>query len=73
MVTFIPEFYTLLKTRLKITQLEKMHFIKVNEFKLTKVELFFHFVCVAPNASDMLWIARLSNIERFLYHSNLLF
>ena len=28
------------KTRLKITQLEKVHFIKVNELKLTQVELF---------------------------------
>ena len=31
---------TRLKTRLKITQLEKVRFIKVNEFKLTQVELF---------------------------------
>ena len=29
-----------LKTRLKITQLEKAHFIKLNELKLTQVELF---------------------------------
>ena len=32
--------HTLKKTRLKITQLEKLHFIKVNELKLTQVELF---------------------------------
>ena len=28
------------KTRLKITQLEEVRFIKVNELKLTQVELF---------------------------------
>ena len=28
------------KTKLKITQLEKVRFIKVNELKLTQVELF---------------------------------
>ena len=32
--------YTLKKTRLKITQHEKMCFINVNELKLTQVELF---------------------------------
>ena len=30
---------TLKKTKLKITQLEKMHFIKVKELKLTEGEL----------------------------------
>ena len=34
------EFYTLKNQRLKITRLEKAHFIKVNELKLTEVELF---------------------------------
>ena len=29
-----------LKTKLKITQLEKVHFIKVNELKQTQVQLF---------------------------------
>ena len=29
-----------LKTRLKITQLEKVRFIKVDELKLTQMELF---------------------------------
>ena len=29
-----------LKAKLKITQLEKVHFIKVNELKLIEVELF---------------------------------
>ena len=28
------------KTRLKITQREKVHFIRVNEMKFTQVELF---------------------------------
>ena len=32
--------YTLKKTGLKITQLEKERFINVNELKLTQVELF---------------------------------
>ena len=32
--------YALKKQRLKITQLEKVRFIKVNELKLTEVELF---------------------------------
>ena len=33
------------KTSLKTTQLEKVHIIKVNELKLTQVELIFSFVC----------------------------
>ena len=32
--------YTLKKQKLKITQLEKVRFIKVNELKLTQIELF---------------------------------
>ena len=32
--------HTLRKQRLKVTQLEKARFIKVNELKLTQVELF---------------------------------
>ena len=32
--------YTLKKHRLKITQLEKVRFIKVKELKLTQIELF---------------------------------
>ena len=32
--------YTLKNQRLKIAQLEKAHFIKVNELKLTEVEIF---------------------------------
>ena len=34
------EIYTLKRQRLKITHLEKVRFIKVNELKLTQVELF---------------------------------
>ena len=30
-------------------------------------------LCVAPNASEMFYIAFLANIERFLYHSNFSF
>ena len=46
--------YTLKNQRLKITQLEEARFIKVNELKLTEVELlkFFHFMCVAAHASE---------------------
>ena len=32
--------YASLKTRLKITEFEKVHFIKVNELKLTRGDLF---------------------------------
>ena len=55
---------------MEITQLEKMRYIKENE--LTQVELiyFFHFMCVAPNASELFCMAYLANIERFLYPSN---
>ena len=44
-----------------------MHFIKVNELKLTQVELFlfFHCVCVADNASELFCMAHLANIEPF--------
>ena len=51
-----------------------MHFIKVNELKLTtQVELlsFFHFMRVAANAYELLCMAHLSNSERFLYHFKL--
>ena len=46
-----------------------MRFIKVNDLKLTQVELFsfFHFMCVAANASELFYMARLENIERFFY------
>ena len=52
-----------------------MRFIKVNELKLTQVELFsfFHFVCAAANASELFCTGHLENNERFLYHSNLSF
>ena len=67
--------YMLKKQRLKVTQLEKVRFIKVNELKLTQVELFlfFHFICVAANASELFCMAHSANIELFLYHSNFSF
>ena len=57
---------------LKITQLEKVRFIKKNELKLIQVKLFsfFHFKCVAANAFELFCMAHLANIERFLYHCN---
>ena len=52
-----------------------MHFIEVNELKLTQVDLFqfFHFMRGAANASELFCIAQSANNERFLYHSNLSF
>ena len=62
------------KQRLRITQLEKVRFIKVNELKLTRVELFSFFtLCGAAHASELFCTARLTHDERFLYHSNLSF
>ena len=63
------------KQKLKVTQFEKVRFMKVNELKLTHVELFqfFHILCAAANASELLCVAYLESIERFLYHSNLSF
>ena len=63
------------KTKLKITQLEKVHFVKVNELKLIEVELFqfFHFMCVAADASELFCVTHLASNEHFLYHSNLSF
>ena len=40
LIVLKPFIYMLKKQRLKITQLEKLRFIKVNELKLTQVELF---------------------------------
>ena len=52
-----------------------MRFIKVNDSKLTQVQLFlfFHFMCVAANVSELFFMAHLAINERFLYHSNLSF
>ena len=49
--------------------------MKVNDLKLTQVELFqfFHFMYVAANGCALFCMAYLGNIERFLYPSNLLF
>ena len=46
---------TLKKTRVKTLQLEKMRFVKVNELKLTQVEIFsfFHFKCAAANVAEL--------------------
>ena len=51
--------FTRLKTRLNVTQIEK-------ELKLTQTELFsfFQFVCVVANASELFFMAHLTNIER---------
>ena len=45
----------------------------MNELKLNEVELlwFFHFMCVADNASKLFGMAHLKNIEQFLFHPNL--
>ena len=53
--------YTHKKQRLKITQLEKVRLIKVNEINLTQVQLFsfFHFMSIAANGSVLLCIAYL--------------
>ena len=52
-----------------------MRFIKVNELKLTQVELFsfVHFMCAIGYASELFCMAHLGNSESFLYHSNLPF
>ena len=52
-----------------------MHFIKVNELKLTQVELFrlLLFMCVAAYSSELFFMAHLANIERFVYQSNISF
>ena len=54
--------YPLENQRLKITQLEKEHFIEVTELKLTPVELFqlFHFMYVAANAFELFYMAHLA-------------
>ena len=48
-----------------------MRFIKVNELKLTQVELFLfiHFLCVAADISQLFCVAHLANNERFLYQT----
>ena len=60
---------------LKITQLEKERFIKMNELKLTKLSYFSFFLImrVAANTSELFSIAHLENIEGFLCYSNLSF
>ena len=43
------------------------HFIKVNELKLTQVQLFsfYHFMRAAANATELFCMAHLANDERF--------
>ena len=52
-----------------------VHFMKLNELKLTQDELFslFYFACVADNASELFCVVYLANIKHFLYNSNLSF
>ena len=56
-----------------MTQLAKVHFITVNELKLTQGEVlsFSYFMYVAGVASALFYMAHLANNDRFLYHSNL--
>ena len=64
-----------LKNTIKKSQLEKVHFIKVNKLKLTQLSCFsfFLFMCVSANAYELFCMAHLENIEQFLYHSKLSF
>ena len=52
---------------MKITQLEKVFFIKGNDLKLTQDELFsfFNFMCVVAYASELFCMAYLAIIECF--------
>ena len=67
---YLPKLFKILNANLSY-----LHFIKVNELKLTQVELFsfFHFMCVAANASELFCMAHLINIEQFLYYFNISF
>ena len=65
---FLFSLHTRLKKKIeKKTQLEKVCFIKVNELKLTQLELisFFHFMCAPANASELFSMAHLANDELF--------
>ena len=61
---------TRLKNKIENNTLEKVRFNKLNKLKLTQVGLFsfFHFMCVAANASELFCMTCLANIERFLKH-----
>ena len=54
---------------MKITQLDKVHFIKVNELKLNQIEWFsfFTFKCTAANIAELFCVALLENNERLLH------
>ena len=69
----------MIKIRLKIIQLKKMRFIKVDGLKLTQVEIavvvvFVFTLCVlmlmVPNC--LVWLIK-QILNAFLYHSNLSF
>ena len=68
-------FITLLKTRLKINQLKKVRFIKVDELKVIQIELFefLHVMRVAFNPSDFFCMDHFSSSESYLHHSILSF
>ena len=53
------------KTWFEATQLEKARFIKMNELKITQVELlwFFHFNCVVANVSELFCMTHSPNNE----------
>ena len=63
----VQEIARLKKQKMKINQLEKMRFIKVNEQNLTQVEQFqfFRFMCAVTNAFELFCVVYLANIERF--------
>ena len=48
-----------------------MRFIKVNELKLTQIEIFsyFHFMYVSANACELFYVAPLENNECLLYYN----
>ena len=52
---------------MKITQLEKVHFIKVNEIKLIQDKLFsfFHFIYVVANSSELFCVPHLAILMGF--------
>ena len=69
------EFFTLLEKKIENNSASEGAFYQSEWAKLTQVVLFyfFHFMCVAANASGLLYMSYLANNEHFLYHSNLSF
>ena len=64
-----------MRKKIEKFQLEKVRFIKVNELKLTQVELFsfFHLMCAASNASELFFMVHLANNECFYIILNFYF